>query len=63
MKYWKTIFPVFLLVPMILVLFSFCGSSQKETAETTGVIRVLHAGSLSIPFKEMAQAFMKKYKK
>jgi molybdate/tungstate transport system substrate-binding protein len=61
MKYWKMIFPVIILVPMILALFSFCGSSQKETAETTGVIRVLHAGSLSIPFKEMAQAFMEKY--
>jgi len=61
MKYWKTIFSAFILVPMILVLFSFCGSSQKETTETTSVIRVLHAGSLSIPFKEMAHAFMKKY--
>jgi molybdate/tungstate transport system substrate-binding protein len=61
MKYRKTIFPFFLLVPVILVLFSFCGSSQKETVETPGDIRVLHAGSLSIPFKEMAQAFMEKY--
>jgi molybdate/tungstate transport system substrate-binding protein len=57
----KTIVSIFLLVPVILVLFSFCGSSQKEAAGTPGVIRVLHAGSLSIPFKEMAQAFMEKY--
>jgi molybdate/tungstate transport system substrate-binding protein len=57
----KTVVSIFLLVPVILVLFSFCGSSQKETAGTPVVIRVLHAGSLSIPFKEMAQAFMEKY--
>jgi molybdate/tungstate transport system substrate-binding protein len=61
MKYRKTIFPVFLLVPVILVFFSFCSPSQKEPVETPGVIRVLHAGSLSIPFKEMAQTFMEKY--
>ena len=61
MKYRKTIFPVFLLVIVILFFFSFCSPSEKEPAETPGVIRVLHAGSLSIPFKEMAQAFMKKY--
>lgn len=61
MKYRKTIFPVFLLVIVILVFFSFCSPSEKEPTEIPGVIRVLHAGSLSIPFKEMAQAFMKKY--
>ena len=61
MKQIKTVVSIFLLVPVILVLFSFCGSSQKETAGTPVVIRVLHAGSLSIPFKEMAQAFMEKY--
>jgi molybdate/tungstate transport system substrate-binding protein len=61
MKQIKTIVSIFLLVPVILVLFSFCGSSQKETAGTPGVIRVLHAGSLSIPFKEIAQAFMEKH--
>lgn len=61
MKFRETIFSVFILVPMILVLFFSCGSPQKETTEPPGVIRVLHAGSLSIPFKEMAQTFMKKY--
>lgn len=61
MKYRKTIFPVFILVIVILVFFSFCSPSGKESGETPGVIRVLHAGSLSIPFKEMAQDFMKKY--
>ena len=61
MKYWKTIFPVFLLAIVILGLFSFCGPSGKKPTENPGIIRVLHAGSLSIPFKEMAQAFMEKH--
>lgn len=61
MKYRKTIFLVFLLTIVILGLSFFCSPSGKEPAEIPTVIRVLHAGSLSIPFKEMAQAFMEKY--
>lgn len=61
MKPRKTVISFFLLLPVIWVLFSFCSSAQKETTGTPGVIRVLHAGSLSIPFKEMAHAFMEKY--
>ncbi len=61
MKQKETMVSIFLLVPVILVIFSFCSSSQKETTGTPAVIRVLHAGSLSIPFKEMAQTFMGKY--
>jgi molybdate/tungstate transport system substrate-binding protein len=61
MRYRKTIFPVFLWVQVISFFFSFCSPSGKEPVENPRVIRVLHAGSLSIPFKEMAQAFIKEY--
>ena len=38
-----------------LIFFSCTGAKKKE------VIYVIHAGSLSIPFKEMADRFMEKY--
>jgi len=56
----KSILPVFVLA--ILVLFAACiGPKKQDTEAKTSEIRVIHAGSLSIPFKEMAAAFMKKY--
>ncbi len=45
---------LFLILPIIF-LNSFCKNSKKNE------ILVLHAGSLSIPFKEIAKNFMKKY--
>lgn len=44
-----------LVMIVVLLLFISCGDKKKEE------ILALHAGSLSIPFKDMAQAFMKKY--
>jgi molybdate/tungstate transport system substrate-binding protein len=43
------------IVIVVLLLFISCGDDKKEE------ILVLHAGSLSIPFKDMAEGFMKKY--
>lgn len=51
----KRIFAIFALI-MSVVLFSSCGDTMKTTE-----IRVLHAGSLSIPFKDMAEVYMKKH--
>ncbi len=48
---------VFLLVLIVVFVLSACGGGEKEKTK----ILVLHAGSLSIPFKDMAQAFMVKY--
>ena len=51
-------------VSMMLVLSIACGNAGKNESgsETTGKsqIRIIHAGSLSIPFKELADAYMKK---
>jgi molybdate/tungstate transport system substrate-binding protein len=53
-----------------MLCFTFCGDAGKpnpasasDIAKTDEItkIHVLHAGSLSIPFKDMAQAFMKKH--
>jgi molybdate/tungstate transport system substrate-binding protein len=46
-----------LLILIAVFVLSACGGGEKEKAE----ILVLHAGSLSIPFKDMANAFMAKY--
>lgn len=43
-----------LVILLILPVFISCGDKKKEE------ILVLHAGSLSIPFRDMAAAFMKK---
>jgi molybdate/tungstate transport system substrate-binding protein len=57
-------------IPLVLIILFFlfsCGSNQdesmKQEMENREIreIYVLHAGSLSIPFKDMAEAFMKKY--
>jgi molybdate/tungstate transport system substrate-binding protein len=45
---------LFLILPIIFIN-SFCKNTRKNE------ILVLHAGSLSIPFKEIAKNFMKKY--
>jgi molybdate/tungstate transport system substrate-binding protein len=39
----------------ILIALLSCGTAKKQE------ILVIHAGSLSVPFKEMSEAFMKKY--
>lgn len=58
----KTIHLVGLLLMVMMTVF--CGGQGKETApmevKKPTEIHVLHAGSLSIPFKQMAQAFMEK---
>jgi molybdate/tungstate transport system substrate-binding protein len=43
-----------------LVLFVSCKTGPVENGKKSEIL-VLHAGSLSIPFKEMAGAFMQKY--
>lgn len=52
------------LVSMMLVLSISCGSGEKDETgnepTTKSQIHVIHAGSLAIPFKELADAFMKK---
>ena len=48
---------ILLLVLIAVFLLSACGGGEVEKAK----ILVLHAGSLSIPFKDMANAFMAKY--
>jgi molybdate/tungstate transport system substrate-binding protein len=52
---------IFILVVLIILILFSCGSNEIEPGKQTMEVRVLHAGSLSIPFKDMAQAFMKKY--
>jgi molybdate/tungstate transport system substrate-binding protein len=49
----------YLLVLVMMALWGSCDNSARVPAVRE--IRVIHAGSLSIPFKEMAGAFMKKY--
>jgi molybdate/tungstate transport system substrate-binding protein len=55
-KYLSKIFILFLLV---LLTLNF--SSVLQAQEISGELRIFHAGSLSIPFKEMEQAFEEKY--
>lgn len=59
----KRMFAVLVLVLPVLLFYS-CGDTGKDESPgkrlETSEIRVLHAGSLSIPFKDMAGAFMKK---
>jgi len=52
---------IFMPVVLIALMLFSCGSHENEPGKQTMEIHVLHAGSLSIPFKEMAGAFMKKY--
>ena len=49
-RVWLTLF---FCIP--LVFFSCTGTKKKK------VVYIIHAGSLSIPFKEMAEQFVKKY--
>jgi len=52
------------LLPLVLLFYSCQSDSQKKTqipSDKKTEIFVLHAGSLSIPFKEMARQFMEKY--
>ncbi|NIM13754.1 MAG: tungstate ABC transporter substrate-binding protein WtpA [Candidatus Aminicenantes bacterium] len=51
----------FILFVLITLLLFSCGFNESEPGKQAMEIRVLHAGSLSIPFKDMAQTFMKKY--
>jgi molybdate/tungstate transport system substrate-binding protein len=44
---------------LLLMFFVSCGGSGSEVK--TREVKILHAGSLSIPFKDAADAFMKKY--
>jgi len=67
----KSFFSLFLVI-ILLTLFSACQkgetptgqSNEQDTVEPAGQkidLLVLHAGSLSIPFKEIADAFKVKY--
>lgn len=60
----KRVIAVFVLTMSVLLLSS-CGDAAKHDTPAKTMepseIRVLHAGSLSIPFKEMADAYMKKH--
>ena len=63
MKYKENVYIIAFLVGLIF-LSSCQDTKEKETMFKRikkSDIRVLHAGSLSIPFKEIAKAFMKKY--
>jgi molybdate/tungstate transport system substrate-binding protein len=47
---------------MVLVMMILAGNCSKSASTpATRQIQVIHAGSLAIPFKEMAGAFMKKF--
>lgn len=63
MKYKEHVFMITFLV--ISVFFSSCKNIEERETMTKNIkkseILVLHAGSLSIPFKQMAKAFMQKY--
>lgn len=50
-----TILGISIIMLMLCSLFACTKSGEKQK------LLVLHAGSLSVPFKEMADAFMKKY--
>lgn len=60
---------VFLLIPtfIILLFFTNCNPNSRKTEsknsneEISGNLTIFHAGSLSIPMKEIAAAFNKKY--
>jgi len=54
-SHFSSLVPAFVLV-MLCLMPAACGNS--DTAKTVTEIKILHAGSLSIPFKEIAQAFM-----
>ena len=55
--------PAALLVGTIAVLVTGCGNKQpaKNTDDIAGNLRILHAGSLSVPFGELSKAFDAKY--
>ena len=44
-----------------VLFFSSCGSDTGSEETVNPEIRILHAGSLSRPFKDVSRAFMKKY--
>ena len=56
---------VFVLLLSLLFFFVSCNKTEETGAPAEAVknteIRVLHAGSLSIPFKQLADAYMKKH--
>jgi molybdate/tungstate transport system substrate-binding protein len=59
----EMILKAFLLVQLI-ILYSCTGSMKKvEIDEITGTIKILHAGSLSMPMKVIADSFMLHYPK
>ena len=47
---------------ILTIVLSGCSVTTSET-ETVEEITILHAGSLSVPFKEISEAFMKEYPK
>lgn len=50
-----------ILIIFLLILFTLNFGSILEAQEISGELKVFHAGSLSIPFKEIEQAFEEKY--
>jgi molybdate/tungstate transport system substrate-binding protein len=46
---------------VLVMIFLTASCTNSANAPSTREIRVIHAGSLSIPFKEMAGAFIRKY--
>ncbi|WP_456471979.1 tungstate ABC transporter substrate-binding protein WtpA [Methanocaldococcus sp.] len=50
--------PILLLAPILLI----CGCLSSENINENTTIKVFHAGSLSVPFKEYAEMFEKEYK-
>lgn len=66
-------FMLYVTMMMVMVFFVSCGSNETPKDEEQKIeevatvpagkaeIKIVHAGSLSIPFKEMAEAFMKKF--
>ena len=57
------LFSVFSKISLLLVIFfinSFCSFGQKNTS-LSGDLVIFHAGSLSVPLKEVAAEFKKLY--
>jgi molybdate/tungstate transport system substrate-binding protein len=50
---------VWISLPVMMLISFSCSGSGRSGA--TSQVRILHAGSLSIPFRDVARAFMQKY--
>jgi molybdate/tungstate transport system substrate-binding protein len=52
-----------ILLLFIALLISICMSGQQKNNAISGDLIIFHAGSLSVPFKEIAAEFNKLYPK